>query len=1200
MRFGEVFRYELEYRVRSATTWVYALFLFLIMLWGLAATGESAAVHVNAPREIAQGIVLFGGTFGILVSAALFADAAIRDIAVGMDPLLYTTRVRTVEYLGGRFLAALTVNATLVLAFPLGHFVATLTPLFDPEAIGPFRALAYVQPMLLFVFPNLVLVGSILFTVATLTRHVIPVYLAAIAIFIGYIVAANYWSGIENPIVSALADPLGINAVLERTRYWTAAEANTQLIGFPSALVGNRILWLAIAAGVLTGLIRAFRFRHVDGGSRRRGIIEPAAEQSAPRASASAPIAVPGVPGSFGFRTSVRQTAAVARNALAEVMSGRAFLVAFVAAMALVLLWGWNVGDTVFETSTWPVTHLVISTVLAQRSMVIPFLVIAVYAGELVWKDREVGAAEIADAVPVSTGSALLGRFLALAGIILVFHAAFLLGGILLQALQGYYEFEIGLYLRWLLGLTLVGHLLLGVLAMAIHVLVNQKYIGHMLAVGACLLSVLAGPMGLPFLAVYNSGPGLVYSDMNGFGPFLGPFLWFKTYWAAWALLLSVVAVVFWIRGREAGVRNRIAAARSRLRGPVAHVAAFALSLIIALGGFIFYNTSVLNASPSPGEAGRSRAEYEQRYGRFETAPQPVLVAADLRVEIYPDAPAAEIRGTYRLVNRGSVAIDSVHVVTHADIATRTISLDRAARQVAADEERGYRIFALERGLAPGDSLGMSFEVVYRPRGFRSRGIATEVVQNGTYFDRRWLPFIGYQPAIALADPADRKRFGLAPRPAMPGPDDLEALAHNDEVRNEDLVHAEVIVGTARDQTAVFSGTLRRSWTEDGRRYFHYATELPAPFGASVLSGRYAVHEARWNDVALRVLHDPRHPRNVAAMVRSMKASLDYYTSAFGPYQYQELRVVEVPPYSVRGRALATTILFAEDFFITRAREGRFDQTFFGTAHEVAHSWWGGQLRSAHVRGRAVLSEALSNYSAMMVTEKTFGPKAAQQVYDYQMDRYLSRRASFRTDVPLIDAEDHPHIFYGKGAVAMYALRDHIGDEAVNGSLRQFLRAHANAGPPYPTSRDLVAALRTVTPDSLQYLLTDFFETVTLWEVKAERAVVEPTPAGDYRVTIDVSAKKFRTDSVGGETETQMDDLVEIGIFAPGAGEALGEPLYLQRHRIRSGKQTISIIVPREPARAGVDPHGKLMDRTRGDNVVEVKPAGARPTGASS
>lgn len=68
-----------------------------------------------------------------------------------------------------------------------------------------------------------------------------------------------------------------------------------------------------------------------------------------------------------------------------------------------------------------------------------------------------------------------------------------------------------------------------------------------------------------------------------------------------------------------------------------------------------------------------------------------------------------------------------------------------------------------------------------------------------------------------------------------------------------------------------------------------------------------------------------------------------------------------------------------------------------------------------------------------------------------------------------------------------------------------------------------------------------------------------------------------------------MDDLVEIGVFARGPDDGSGEPLYLERHRIRSGEQTIRITVPREPGRAGIDPHRMLIDRQRHDNVVEVE-----------
>jgi hypothetical protein len=70
-----------------------------------------------------------------------------------------------------------------------------------------------------------------------------------------------------------------------------------------------------------------------------------------------------------------------------------------------------------------------------------------------------------------------------------------------------------------------------------------------------------------------------------------------------------------------------------------------------------------------------------------------------------------------------------------------------------------------------------------------------------------------------------------------------------------------------------------------------------------------------------------------------------------------------------------------------------------------------------------------------------------------------------------------------------------------------------------------------------------------------------------------------------------MYDLVEIGVFAPGEGDALGEPLYLERQRIRSGKQTIRITVPSRPARAGIDPWHELIDRDKDDNIVSVSDA---------
>ena len=187
-----------------------------------------------------------------------------------------------------------------------------------------------------------------------------------------------------------------------------------------------------------------------------------------------------------------------------------------------------------------------------------------------------------------------------------------------------------------------------------------------------------------------------------------------------------------------------------------------------------------------------------------------------------------------------------------------------------------------------------------------------------------------------------------------------------------------------------------------------------------------------------------------------------------------------------------------------------------------------------------------------------------------------------------------PYIQNMKDAVEMYTLREHVGAERVNLALRRFLGKHRGAAPPFPTSLDLYAELQAVTPAALHGLLHDLFAEVTLWDVRADGAGVQPTADGRFRVTLDVTARKVRADSIGNETEVPMNDLVEIGIYGePTADAAGGVPLYLRRHRLHAGRQTLTVEVAGHPRRAGVDPLGKLIQRERGDNVVDVRAPGA-------
>ena len=241
------------------------------------------------------------------------------------------------------------------------------------------------------------------------------------------------------------------------------------------------------------------------------------------------------------------------------------------------------------------------------------------------------------------------------------------------------------------------------------------------------------------------------------------------------------------------------------------------------------------------------------------------------------------------------------------------------------------------------------------------------------------------------------------------------------------------------------------------------------------------------------------------------------------------------------------------------------------------------------VTSAPLLSESFAWYAAMGVVEETYGREYLQRLRRFF--RQPSPIPPIRQSVPLLRAMD-PYAAYRKGPFALFALSEYMGEERVNLASRRLIEKHRSGAPPPPTSLDLYRELQAVTPDEHQHLLHDLFEANTFWELETERATAEQTAAGTWQVTLDVKARKVVLDETGVETELPMDEWIEIGVFAPaGEGRAeLSAPLYEQKHRIRSGEQTITVTVPRKPALAGIDPHHLLdwEEHEDDDNVEGV------------
>jgi len=1203
MKFQQIFALEFRYQIRRVSTWLYfgviLAVAFLIVIMNYSYDARDGYFLLNAPIVIAAVTVICSVKW-LVIAASVAGDAGARDVQTRMHSLTYTAPASKASYLGGRFLAAFAINFLIVLAIPAGIVLAMHFSGVEVDILGPFRLSAYSTSFFFIAVPNAFFATAIQFSVATLSRRVMASYLAGAVLFVAaYIV----WPLMEKGLSwGNMADPMSFGTVQNHlSNDWSPLEKNTRLFLLEGSFLANRILWSCISVGVLWYTYFRFHFLLPEASQKQKPGKQPQPTMAVPeKLKWATGYALPKISGTYGFATHLLQLRVITWKAFLQLAKSKIGL-PLLAALALIV--GLTIqgnlkgrGEPLLARTDFVLDLLTAPLTEPQFFWIVIGMLTIFYAGELVWRERDTGLSEIANAAPVPEWILFLSRFLALSLILLLWLILLMAAGIAAQAALGGFSADIGLYVQVLFGLQFMDCLLFALLALFVHVLVNQKFVGHLVALLVYGSIMFAATLGLEHkLLIFSSSPRWTYTDMAGFGPTLEPWLWFKGYWVTWGVFLAVVARLFWVRSRDGSLTSRLHLARQRFTRSTAIVASAAVACMLLSGGFIFYNTNVKHHYTTTADLKEQQAVYEQRYRRYLNSPQPLLTGVNLQVEIFPRKRAVEIQASYLLVNNSQIFIDTVHLATGAGVETSAINFNQPFKEVLVDKEHGHLIYVLTKSLHPGDSIRLSFEVKHNARGFSNNGADGQVVENGTSFRNiEWLPAIGYQPYRELDDAGPRKVYGLAPRPATASLYDVQARWY---APFPEQISFEAIVGTDADQMVVAPGTLRRTWAKKGRHYFHYVTDAPIRNEYSFFSANNAVQEGKWRnalsgqerEVSIRIFYPPGLTENPKRMVQSAEASLDYYTKQFGPYPHRQLNFVAHPGYGFGNHASPINITAQEGFFLLNPKDDPrgFDLVTAVVAHEVAHQWWGNQLKQAYVEGAGLITESLAWYSAMGVMEDKYGPDHLRRLLDFLREENETPRT--RAALPLLQANDW-YQNYRKGPLALYALSQYVGRDRVNAALRNLLANHRPETLPRPTSLDLYRELKTVTPDSCQDLLDDLFKANTFWELQTETATVKNIKRDEWEVTLNLLANKFVVDSAGNEKKQPMTDWVEIGVFASAEeGKENGRQIYLQRHLISSGRQTIRITVHERPDKVGFDPHFLLIDWEPNDNYKILK-----------
>ena len=1197
--FSTIFLFEVKRLLKSISTYIYFLILFLVTFFlclliggafkDILANMAGEKIFANSPALVDGILTTITGWVGAIIVVAVIGNAILKDFQYNTHNIIFTTPVSKFDYLFGRFAGAVVICLLILTGPALGMMLAYCSPWINPDKIGAFSMLPYIANYWQTVIPNALLQGAIFFAVSLISRDIFIIWVSLIIFWVGVGLSGSFASSLQYETLAALIDPLGTHAKRAISKYWSTYDKNHMMYKMQGAFLLNRLLWLSVALITFIFGFISFSFtsapRRLSFGKKKvsehsGAFVLPTLEK----------ISLPTVQQSFTTGAHLKILWGLSLNECKTLWRNVYFRVILLIGMFLLLMSSFQMGK-IFDTTVYPVTYIVVES-LGGIFQIFVLIISIFFSGEIVWRARESRMDNILDALPVPNWVYYVSKLAGLFFMQVILLSIIVVSGVMVQAAKGYFHFELLLYIQYAIGFNVLYFWLLTVLFVFISNLVSNKYVGYFICILFFLWnSSFAGTVLKHNLFVFNSDPGIMYSDMNGFGHFIFPYFVYKLYWGGFALCLAAISSLLWARGSEAKLKFRLRQVDTGAKMRTMALVVIGLIIFIGCGSFIFYNTNTLNKHMSSFKIEELQASYEKKFKKFEDVAQPKITGVFLKVDIFPSERGLHTVGTYMLQNKSQKAIDSIHVLIPSNITIKSISFSGSAKLVLNDSDfQDYRIYKLEHPLAAGDSILLSFTLDLVTKGFTHDMSTLEApLYNGTFMNNtQFLPHIGYSKDAEMGDNNQRKKHNMPFRPVSNPIHDTAAYSTNVFTSDADFIDFDITVSTVPDQMAVAPGYLQKEWTENGRRYFHYKMDKKILNFYSILSARYNVKKEKWNNIDLEIFYQKGHEYNLERMFNGMKAALQYYTTNFSPYQHKQVRILEYPRYATFAQSFPNTIPFSEGIgFIAAIDDSSkedIDYVYYVTAHEVGHQWWAHQVIGADVEGSNMMSESFAEYSAITVLEKQIGTERMRKFIHIDMDKYLAARSGeAEKEKPLALVEiDQQYIFYQKGSVIMRSLCKYIGEDSINHALHHFLEKYGQKGPPYPTTYDWLACLRAVTPDSLQYMVTDGFEKIIMYNNKITEIKATKDSSG-YMMDVTVDINKISSDMYGKETQIACNDYIQIGIYK----DHNAKP-EIRLYKLKNGKTTLHIPVEYMPYKAALDPQLLLIDKNVDDNELRV------------
>ncbi|PHS28758.1 MAG: hypothetical protein COA84_00795 [Robiginitomaculum sp.] len=1193
--------FEIKFHTRQVGFWITIAIMFAIGVLVMStdaitissATGEK--VKANGAITLALQVSVLS-LISIFFGAIFVVSGVMRDSVYKALEMVHSTPVTTRDMTLSRMIGVYVATFLCIFGVVLGLFAGQFAPWIDKETLGPINPLYFLQPTLVYVAVNTLLVSGLFTIIAATTRNRALVYVSAVALFIFYTMSGFFVGQDASDLVTSLSDPFGSNALAVVTEFWPAAEQNTHMSPLGGYIGLNRLLWGGIGIVLFIASFSLFKRGLVTGKVKKRAVEDASSHTGRivlhPVKTRQAPFAAFWARLRYEYLTTVKSIPFVILTLLAIALFG---LTVYVQMEFL-------------PNPALPTSLQMIQTVIG--SLAIPLLIIMVFfSGEIIWRDSTSGITEILDASPVKNWPLMASKWLSLILVTLTIMAIGIVFGMIAQMVLGDVPVNAAIYLKFTFMTFAPRIILFSMLVLFIQNFMPNRVLG-MLASGALVIFFFFIIGNLPFshpLMVFGGMATGRLSEINGFAD-LTRFKWFGLYWGSLAALFAVLSIWLWRRGLQSSLLIRLKSLGKRLNAPSALLASVFLLTFVG-SGYTIYKAFGDNNFRTQKQQELAQVSWEKLLGDELKKPQAKVRSVEADITLNPSKKTALIKGKYVIENTTGTPLRDIYVNMPVDKRedNRNLVLKGATEVTDAEsikEINSYnvRIYRFEPPLSPGAKTTMTFETFIRAP---SLGDNQPILHNGTFVNNQaTMPQIGLQDS-RLRNPDKRRKYDLPKLEKRADRTDVAARQRHFISSSSDYVDFMAKICTDKGQIPIAPGKVMREYEENGKACRDYQTINPILNFTSFLSADFTVKRDVWKnpngrDIPLAIYYHKPHNYNVNLMIEAMKNALGTYTKTFGPYQYNQVRILEFP-YGGFAQSFAGTIPFSERIgFVMDPGDPEdnenLDLATYVVMHEIGHQWFAHQIVPANTKGFNVLSEGLTENAAMTAYEAALGWQKARRVLEVRsIQAYLTARTADRdTEPPLALAEQQQYLDYNKASWVFWGLKQYMGKEKMQGAIRGFLQAFGSKGPPYPTTKELVDALRAAAGPKWQQLITDYWDRITFWELSYDGDVsIKRNEAGGFTVNFTaVVDKKIASEEDGKETSVteiegeNLDEWVEIGFYDKDPKETLGDEwMKLERVHITGPKTELSFDLDKRPAFVLLDPRRLLIERNVKDNV---------------